>query len=225
MVTMLLFGLACSGGAPPEPVKPAEPDEPVGVVPAPILEVERNRPPRITQIRLEPDPPNTTTPLRAVLDVTDPEGQRLNTSYTWFVNGKKILEERRPQLAETYFKRGDRIRISVVVTDEDITVEADSEITIGNAPPAFTTDPGALRRLDGFTVEAEDPDGDPLTYSLSGAPQGMAIDARSGELSYTGDPKEPGGPYTVQIRAADPKGAQARWEFQVNIQPGSDAPP
>ena len=76
---------------------------------------------------------------------------------------------------------------------------------IGNAPPQWLRDPRNLKKVDGYTVEAVDPDGDPVTYRLEGAPDGMTISTigKAGKISYKGSTTEPGGDYTIKVIAED----------------------
>ena len=82
-------------------------------------------------------------------------------------------------------------------------------------------DPRALKQLDGYTVQAMDPDGDPLTYRLQGAPKGMTI-SNTGQISYKGSTREPGGAYTIAVLAEDPQKAVVQWSFSIQLSPGSD---
>jgi RHS repeat-associated protein len=82
-----------------------------------------------------------------------------------------------------------------------------------NLPPLI----GSVPPIDAFTnqlythvVEANDPDGDSLSYSLIAAPQGMAIDPQSGRIDWI--PLSPGVAHaTVQVD--DGQGGVATEEF------------
>lgn len=71
------------------------------------------------------------------------------------------------------------------------------------ALPAF-----AATALEPFTysVTASDPDGDPLTFSLTRAPAGMSIDARSGAIGWT--PRlDQWGEHLVRVSVTDSHGS------------------
>ena len=56
-----------------------------------------------------------------------------------------------------------------------------------NNPPVITSTPietATLEKLYTYTIEANDPDGDALTYSLTTSPAGMAIDAATGIITW-----------------------------------------
>ena len=67
----------------------------------------------------------------------------------------------------------------------------------------------------GYSVSATDEDGDPLTYSLSSAPEGMTID-QSGRISYTPTSQEGGLEETVVVSVSD--GIKiATTQFQLKV--------
>lgn len=88
-----------------------------------------------------------------------------------------------------------------------------------NAAPVIISEPlltGSVRRPYDSTVKALDGDGDPITYGLLDAPQGMTIDPVSGRLQW--DPASAGaGNYRVVVSATDPSGGQDSQEFQLAI--------
>lgn len=78
---------------------------------------------------------------------------------------------------------------------------------VGNLPPKIAPAIGdqSVEELETltFTVTAEDPDGDDVSYSLNGAPDGASIDADTGVFTWT--PTAPQGPgtYTFDLVATD----------------------
>jgi hypothetical protein len=112
-------------------------------------------------------------------------------------------------------------------------------VTAANKPPeqksAITPDPqSATEGADyRFNVSGffRDPDGDTLSYSASGLPGGLSIDASSGVISGKPAAGSAGAsPYSVQVTASDGSGA-ASGRFTLNVaaqnQPPSlpDPPP
>ncbi|MGH8522931.1 MAG: DUF4038 domain-containing protein [Gammaproteobacteria bacterium] len=69
-----------------------------------------------------------------------------------------------------------------------------------------------------YDVEATDPDGDALSYSLGVAPAGMTINGRSGLITWTPARK---GDFPVNVRVTDSRGASASQSFTVKV---SEAP-
>ena len=111
-------------------------------------------------------------------------------------------------------------RLTVRASDGTYTADATVTVTVTDAPeaPAFTqssyafelaenTDGGETRIALG-TVQAADPDGDTLRYTLVGGNDSglFAIDEASGEIFYVGsgeDFESGAGPYELTVRASD----------------------
>lgn len=217
---------ACIGGeAPPPPPVIAPPKAP----PTKVVEdtgrpAAPNRPPQIGQISFDPKIPTTLDPVRAVANATDPDGDAIDVDYQWFVNERERYEVRGEVLPARMIKKGDLVKVTLKVSDGKKGSERSSrELTIGNATPRFVSDPRSLRQIDGFRVEAVDDDDDVLKYSLEGEPNGMTIDPDIGVLRYKGSGDEPGGEYSITVRARDPDGARAGWTFGIELSPGSGA--
>lgn len=97
-------------------------------------------------------------------------------------------------------------------------------VPVPNAAPQITTSPvttapvGAAYQYD---VNATDPNGDSLTYSLTQAPSGMSIHAGTGLISWTPAAAQTGS-HSVNVRVADPGGLAATQSFTVGV---PNAPP
>jgi len=93
-----------------------------------------------------------------------------------------------------------------------------------NQAPHFTTVPATratVGRAWSYAAEAEDGDGDSVTYSLLVAPPGMTLSA--GTLSWT---PASAGSFDVVLRARDGRGGVGRQSFSVNVvEAGFNAPP
>ena len=219
--------VACSGGEPPPPPPVAPPPAP------PAAKKQKddtgdgpgfNRPPQLGGVEFDPPQPTTLDAVRAVVEATDPDDDRIDIDYKWFINGQERFEFRDQVLPARAFKKEDVIVVEVTANDGAAETERRStELTIANSAPRFLTDPSTLRDLDGFRVEASDEDRDKLTYSLKGAPDGMTIDKDVGVLRYKGTADEPGGAYRITVLAEDPDGGQAGWTFGIQLSPGSAA--
>ncbi|HVJ61263.1 MAG TPA: putative Ig domain-containing protein, partial [Tahibacter sp.] len=67
-----------------------------------------------------------------------------------------------------------------------------------------------------YDVNATDPDGDTLTYSLSQSPAGMMINAASGIIEWTPAVNQVG-PNPVTVRVADGRGGEVEQAFTINV--------
>lgn len=216
---------ACSGQEAPPPPPTLAPAEPPKVVEDTAPPAVPNSPPSIGAISFLPEEPHGTQSVRVVVKATDRDNDPVDVDYLWYINGKRQITRTRDNLPFLDFKKGDVLSVEVIASDGEATVQRMSrEITVANQPPEFTTDPRSIKELDGAVISARDPDGDALVYSLTGQPEGMAIDKRTGTLSYKGTETEPGGAYKIAVVANDGDHGRAEWSFQINVSPGSKAP-
>ncbi|RME20791.1 MAG: hypothetical protein D6798_19675 [Deltaproteobacteria bacterium] len=181
-------------------------------------------PPRIRRITIEPQRVTTLDDVVVSVEVEDPDTPLVDLDYVWSINGQQRPDLASERLRHDEFQKGDHLVVTVTANDGEHSVEKSShEIIVQNSPPTFVGDPRAAGRIDGLVLKGEDPDGDPLTFRMSGAPQGMTIDPKTGRISYQGSEDEPGGHYTVTIELSDGDGGTATWEFEVDVSPGSKA--
>jgi hypothetical protein len=163
--------------------------------------------------------------IHAGVDITvkpvgfDPDGDEVGFRYAWSINGKELLEDS-PVLSGNNFKKGDTVLLKVIPYDRE--GEGAPYLTKGmiipNASPRITSVP--IEEFLGseytYRVVAEDPDGEPLTYSFASAPQGMTIDAKTGVITWRIDDK-PQGAYAVEIVAQDPDGIKATQKYTLSV--------
>ncbi len=96
--------------------------------------------------------------------------------------------------------------------------KAEGEFMIPNSPPKITSEPEA--KMEGgkfrYSVKAEDPDGDPIEFTLKNAPKGMSIDSKTGIITWDFDEKDTG-EHNVEIIASDPEGAKSSQMLTLTI--------
>jgi lysyl endopeptidase len=90
----------------------------------------------------------------------------------------------------------------------------DAPVTTAGLPEAFAS-VGNPVDIDAGAV-FDDPDGDTLTYSMSGNPASLSIDPATGRI--TGTPTQVGSSL-IQVRATDPSNASVSTSFTLNIRP------
>jgi hypothetical protein len=191
--------------------------------PAEIVTVRvANRPPKMLGVVIEPlDEVRANRDIAANPRAQDPDGDPLEYSYRWRVNGEEVDADG-PVLTADNYQRGDKIDISVVAHDgEDSSEPLDSApFTVANSPPRITSVPGAFDE-DGtfrYAVLADDPDGDrALRYQLVAGPDGMRIDVVTGELTWTPMPDQAGS-HPVAIEVGDRKGGISAQSFDIRVQ-------
>ncbi len=98
-----------------------------------------------------------------------------------------------------------------------------------NGAPVVAAGTPDQRSADGAAVSLDaggafaDPNGDPLRFAASGLPAGLSIDAGTGVITGTIDPRASAqGPYAVTITATDDKGAATSETFAWHVR---DVPP
>jgi hypothetical protein len=88
-------------------------------------------------------------------------------------------------------------------------------VTVSNLPPEILSAPvvdGAVGQPYVYVVEAVDPNGDPLTYSLEMAPVDMEIEAMTGIITWMPTTR---GEVAVVVRVQDGHGAAATQSYTL----------
>ncbi len=109
---------------------------------------------------------------------------------------------------------------AVTIRVEDAHGAADTQsytlvVTLANLPPEILSTPvvnGVVHEDYIYAIEAVDPNGDPLTYSLDMAPVGMEIEAMTGIITWM--PTTPGD-VAVVVRVQDRYGAAATQSYTI----------
>jgi hypothetical protein len=83
---------------------------------------------------------------------------------------------------------------------------------ITSSPPTSLKDNAYL-----YQVKAEDPDLDPISFSLKSGPKGMVIDQTTGLLRWEIQ-KENEGTQVVEIEASDPDGAKSLQQYTLAVE-------
>ncbi|ERT07040.1 hemolysin-type calcium-binding repeat family protein [Lyngbya aestuarii BL J] len=123
--------------------------------------------------------------------------------------------------------------VKVIATDPSGTsAETSFDLTIGNvndAPQVVDAIPPQTEAQQGeeFNLNTgdyfNDPDGEGLTYSAEGLPDGLSIDPETGVISGTPD-NDAVGTYPVKVIATDPSGTSAETSFDLTIGNVNDTP-
>lgn len=176
--------------------------------------------PRIEQVRLQQLRVFRGADLAVEVKGVDLDGDALNYRYHWSVNGEELHWEQGPALPGDTFRRGDKVKLRVTPNDgrEDGPVFQGVEMVIPNAPPKFVSEPP--KQFQGqnyqYQLRVDDPDGDPISYSLENAPKGMEIDPKSGLLSWSFAASD-SGEHRIRILARDPEGLGAYQEYSLGL--------
>jgi hypothetical protein len=186
-----------------------------------------NTPPAMRSFTIDPSPAYSKDDLTAALDVIDADDDYIRISYQWKKDNQALSGETDATLAKTVFTRGDTISCEVRISDDESeeVVFHSSEIAILNSAPLITSQLSG-KNMEGYLFEyavtAEDPDGDPLEFSLASEPEGMTIDSSTGMVQWEAREDQRKGNYEFQLIATDPEGAQAIQPITLTISSEED---
>ena len=134
--------------------------------------VSPNRAPIVEHVALTPAAPTANDRLRAQVKVSDPDGDRVAVTYTWWANGRKAGEGSSFDLSGV--ARGAKVEVSVVADDGRIeSSPVTASVSLGNSAPkieAIRFEPSGAwvaNQSVAALPEAVDPDGDPLTFEYT----------------------------------------------------------
>ena len=188
--------------------------------------IDTNAPPDVTDPGDQSDVEGAVISLQ--IEASDPDGDVLTYDETGLPDGLSIN-------ASTGLISGtigydaaasSPFAVTVTVTDDDVDPASTSvtfswAVTDTNQNPVITpvddqtNDEGDAISL---SVEATDPDGDALTFSATGLPDGLAINATTGEITGTiSYDAAASSPYTVKITATDPDGLKDTETFSWTV--------
>ena len=158
----------------------------------------------------------------------DPDGSISNRTWQWRRGSEDIQGANSGSHTATPGDVGHVLGVSVSYTDghgPGKSAEASTRSAVGNDAPAFPAQTMS-RAIDenapagaaaGAPVTAADPNGDPLTYSMTGAP-GFSIDQQTGQIR-TASPMdhEAQASYAATVTATDAHGANAQAEVVITV--------
>ena len=105
-------------------------------------------------------------------------------------------------------------RGAYLVVDWDVVVS-----TTENQPPRITSTSitaAVVETAYSYQVQAVDPEGGNVGYELASAPNGMRIDAVTGQIDWIPSPSQ-AGLHSVSVRVLDPLGAYATQSWQISV--------
>jgi hypothetical protein len=184
-----------------------------------------NTPPAVVWVAIGPAPPTSTAELKADASGKDLDNDAMTYTYEWIVNGETVVGPEGPSLANRYFRRGDEVQVAATAFDGTDWGQPNTSIKviIQNSPPMIVSKPpaqleeGATYR---YEIQAEDVDGDTLSYSLQGEPPGgMVIDAKTGVVEWTVVIPEKPATYEYEIVVEDPEGAKSIQKITLKNSP------
>jgi len=179
-----------------------------------------NSPPVIEEIRIEPKLAYANSDLKVFVKGYDKDEDSVSYTYEWEKNGVALSEEKTDVLTRNRFKRGDSIKVTVIPNDGETsgTAKSSEPIQVVNSPPIITSSPsnGTNGNTYSYQVKADDPDNDPVIFSLRTAPKGMEIDKETGLIRWEIQ-KGDRGAQPIEIEASDGEGAKSFQKFTLTV--------
>ena len=180
-----------------------------------------NAAPLVSEVWIEPQTPTVQNDLKVREKSTDADEDSIFFSYQWEINGAPLMGERKDTLERVRFKKGDLISVTIVPDDREImgSPKKSEPVKIANSPPAIVSSPPTS--IEGtkyiYQVKANDPDNDPITFTLKSGPKGMTIDPKSGLLQWQ-IRAEDKGTHTIEIEVSDNEGAKSYQQYSLAIE-------
>lgn len=177
-----------------------------------------NAPPELSRVKIMPEVFKPDDRLHIDATADDIDGDDVSISYEWTLNGEPAGSSKE---ITAEIKRGDKI--SVKVTPYDGETYGRSIILkreIRNLPPMIAKESKSV--FDGKTytyqINAIDPDGDSLTYSLKEGPPGMTIGTANGIITWEVPPGDAGS-HNITVLISDNQGGELLAPFNLKINP------
>lgn len=181
-----------------------------------------NSPPQVVDISSSPSELYAGTDITVVPVAEDADGDSVDFTYQWLVNGEADPVLTQATLPGDNFTKGDTVQVLIVPNDfftDGPTYESYAQQIPNASPRIVSSPPQDIASLDYiYQVEVSDPDDSDFTYRLDEAPEGMTIDETSGLIEWSLLDVAPGD-YTIAIISADADGAETAQEYTLTLGP------
>ncbi|GEM_PF-2103626 len=148
-----------------------------------------NAPPVFEYMFLSPENPTTTSRLEVNVVVNDPDGDDVDLTYEWFVDGDTVAGWFNDYVPASFTEKHETWQAVVTAEDEfgGVSQATDSK-TILNTPPIVgeVEETLVVYGVDYYTtIRAFDPDADHIVWHLVEGPEHLVLDTLTGDLSWT----------------------------------------
>ena len=177
--------------------------------------------PAVTDVRIEPRAPTSGSTVKAITQGQDADGDSLKFKYKWYVNDLPVDGESE-SLVLNGVKKGAWVHVSVTPNDgfaDGAWRDSPRYQVVNGLPVVKSVLPKELppdRRFI-YRIVAEDPDGDPLTYTLSKAPPGMLLHGET--IEWQVPDAAIGANVNAEVVISDDEGGQTVQSISMTIQP------
>ena len=183
--------------------------------------VAGNAPPAVADVRIEPRAPVAGGTVTAVVQGQDPDGDPLTFRYRWYADNV-ALPGGEATLRLDGVKRGAWIHAAVTPNDgfgDGAWRESPRYLVVNALPLVKSALPEQLPPTRHFVyrIAAEDPDGDPLTYTLAKGPPGMVLVGDT--LDWQVPDEYIGKPVEAVVQISDDRGGTTEQNITMTVQP------
>ncbi|MBE0602631.1 MAG: hypothetical protein IH611_03245 [Deltaproteobacteria bacterium] len=180
-----------------------------------------NSPPSVTVARIEPANPVSGGAVRAFAEGSDADGDAVRIRYEWYVDNVLIFGNDEKVVLKG-IRRGSTLHVKATPNDGIVNGawQETPRFMVVNGLPVVTSKVPEEMPADGrfiYRIAAEDPDGDPLTYSLKKGPPGMALNGST--LEWQVPAASHGRPIEVVVEISDGQGGTTVQNISMTIQP------
>lgn len=180
-----------------------------------------NSPPTLQEVWIEPKIAFASDPLKAFCKSDDKDRDFVYFTYQWETNGVVLPYEKSDTLERGRFKKGDSITVTATPDDREVlgTPRKSTPVVISNGAPVVTSSPPSHTEGNSYSyqVKVNDPDDDPITFTLKSGPKGMRIDKDIGLIQWE-IRKEDKGVFPVEVEASDNEGAKSLQRFKLTVE-------
>jgi hypothetical protein len=180
-----------------------------------------NSPPIVQEVWIDPKLAYVTDRLKAYVKSSDSDGDFIYLTYQWEKNGVILNEERGEFLEKGQFKKGDLIAVIVTPDDREIlgTSKKSEPLIISNSPPLIASSPPTSVEKSAYIyqVRANDPDNDPIIFTMKSGPKGMEMDKNTGLIRWE-IRREDKGSHSVEIEVSDNEGARSIQRYTLTVE-------
>jgi hypothetical protein len=177
---------------------------------------EGNARPVLDSLYFEPEEPRSGDAVRVVVEASDPDGDALQLSYTWRLNGKP-MQASTESASLTGARKGDVLEVTVTAGDgRAVSLPDKLSVQIANRAPEVTSvrlvpeDGIPPRGKVALVAEASDPDGDPVELEYTWMVNGTTVAGDGAELL-----KQVGSGDRVSVRVVASDGEEEGERFEL----------
>ncbi len=173
-----------------------------------------NSPPSIVRSRIVPEYPTASSTMTVNVKGEDNDNDRVNFIYKWFLNDEYSGDA---SYLEADMKRDDEVKVEITPNDgESSGKTVILKKTILNSLPVVNEGSPVINGSNyRYQVNAADPDGDTLSFTLAKGPEGMSVD-QSGVLTWEIKP-DSSGDHDIEVLISDNQGAEIIVPFTTMI--------